>query len=188
MKKYWWLIAIAIVILLALGGFLYYRFKHKSNSNQSQSTNGATSTSPTTNNNGSKPKPNAAEQITNNQAVNDDNFKAAETAYNEGDYATAANFIGQEIAANPSAVAYNLWGNILRDSGDKETAKAKYEAAISLDATFIVAYTNLATIYQDEGNIDKAKEILNQGLATNPGNEDLQNSLTILEITPHDAN
>jgi len=188
MKKYWWLMAIIIVILLALGGFLYYRFKHnKSNGNQSQSTNSATSTNQTANN-GSKPKPNAAEQITNNQAVNDDNFKAAETAYNEGDYATAASFISQEIAANPSAVAYNLWGNILRDSGDKETAKAKYEAAINLDATFIVAYINLTTIYQDEGNIDKAKEILNQGLTANPGNEDLQNSLTILEITPHDAN
>jgi tetratricopeptide (TPR) repeat protein len=184
MKKiYFWLIGAGVIILI-LGGFLYYRY-HKSKNNSSST---STQTVTTTNTSSSQKTKAVDQTAVNSKAVSDSNFQAAETAYQQKDYATAANLIAQEVGVNPTAVGYNLWGNILRDSGDNATAKAKYEQAINLDASYISAYINLATIYQDEGNIDKAKEILNQGLTANPDNTDLQNSLAILEITPTTGN
>lgn len=112
-------------------------------------------------------------------------LSAIQALYEQKNYDQALVEIAFLANANPTGEILNLYGNILRDSGDKAAAKSKYEQAISLDPNLIVAYTNLAFIYQDEGNIDKAKEVLNQGLAANPNNEDLQNSLAILEITPH---
>ncbi|MDD3774141.1 MAG: tetratricopeptide repeat protein [Patescibacteria group bacterium] len=183
MKKFWqkynWLIiSIVAGLVLAAGIYAYLSWQDAKEGgiNKKDQTDNTTS--------GKTPKNDSSD----NSTTKDNGIPALseiQALYEQKEYDQALVEIAILANTNPNGEVLNLYGNILRDSGDKAAAKSKYEQAISLDPNLIVAYTNLAIIYQEEGNIDKAKEVLNQGLAANPGNEDLQNSLAILEITPH---
>lgn len=103
-------------------------------------------------------------------------------AYQKKDLKSAESLIRQAETKAKTAEIYNLWGNILRDLGQKEEAKAKYQQAIDSDKSFISAYLNLATIYQDEENYDQALAVINEGLKHNPDNEELLNSKNLIEV------
>ncbi|WP_186464286.1 tetratricopeptide repeat protein [Nitrospirillum bahiense] len=54
--------------------------------------------------------------------------------------------------------AYNLLGNIYLKMNDRYSSKINFEKSISIDSKFSAPYYNLGTIFDDDGNEEKAME------------------------------
>jgi len=109
-------------------------------------------------------------------------LEESKEAYQKKDLQLAESLVKQAESKDKNAETYNLWGNILRDLGQKEEAKAKYQQAMTLDKNFVTAYLNLATLYQEEEKYDEALDVINEGLKYNPNNEELLNSKNLIEV------
>ena len=59
----------------------------------------------------------------------------------------------------------NNYGNMLRDMGKTEEAKAAYRKALEEDPKLVVAYVNLAALLVREGKKDEAMSVLDGGIA-----------------------
>jgi len=174
------LLAGSLILIIVVIGLIYIFSRNPSSS---QTTPSSSPTSSSSQNQSSKDTANQGGTKTAALSAKEYLEKAL-TAYQEKNFSEALSYLAQSIAKTPSAEAYNLWGNILRDQGKRNEAKEKYQKAISLDSHWVAAYLNLAAIYQDENNFDAAKKTLEDGLSANPGNTDLQNALDILNLSP----
>jgi tetratricopeptide (TPR) repeat protein len=85
--------------------------------------------------------------------------------YNTSDYEGAAATYEKMLALKGDAFTQNNYGNVLRDWGKTDEAKAAYEKAISADKTLATAYVNLASMYAQEDKVDEAVKVLDRGLA-----------------------
>jgi len=65
-------------------------------------------------------------------------------------------------------------------SGDFPGAEKTIRSVISLSPSFILAYTHLATMYQEMGESTAAVQLLDQGLEKNPGDDSLLAKLGIV--------
>lgn len=62
--------------------------------------------------------------------------------------------------------------NTLRDSKDYAGAVAKYEAALQANPNLFVVYGDIARIYRDQGDVDKAVDAYNKFLEKEPTNSE----------------
>ena len=83
---------------------------------------------------------------------------------------------GDTVKKSPTSVfAYSKLGNAYNERGENELAKQSYQKAIELsarkgDRATYVPWVNLASVYSQEKDYDKATEIINQALKLYPNN------------------
>mgnify|MGYP001129117497 FL=1 len=83
--------------------------------------------------------------------------------YQLDNYEEAAAAYQKLLAIVDDAFTHNNLGNVYRDWGKSDEAKAQYEQAIALDPTLKQPYINLALLYKAEGDIEAAREVLARG-------------------------
>ena len=91
--------------------------------------------------------------------------------YNTGKYEQAATTYQKMLQLKDDAFTHNNYGNVLRDWKKLDEAKAEYEKAISGDAKLATAYINLAAVFEAEGSISGAIEVLDRGLTVITGDD-----------------
>ena len=70
--------------------------------------------------------------------------------------------------------------------GDLQAAAAAYQQALTLDNSFLPGYLNLADLYRQTGEEDKAEAMLRRGLATLPDAAALHYALGLLQVRNKD--
>lgn len=73
-----------------------------------------------------------------------------------------------------------LDGIMLYQVGQTEKAIALFKHIISESKTFVMAYNNLASIYQETGRIEEAIQVLRDGLASNNNNVAIMSKMGII--------
>jgi tetratricopeptide (TPR) repeat protein len=109
-------------------------------------------------------------------------YQLAVSKYNQKDFEGAISIYRSVLEKDPqNAPAYNGLGNIYRDQKNYSQAEESYKAAISANSSYIAAYSNWSIMLMDNGNIDGAKMVVNEGLEKNSGSVDLSNIKKVLE-------
>jgi Flp pilus assembly protein TadD len=73
------------------------------------------------------------------------------------------------VTADPSnAKAHNLVGASLASLGDRERARAAFEASLKADPKDPGTYTNLATLELQGGNVSRARQYFAEALTIDP--------------------
>ncbi len=168
-------LSVLALILVLVTGFLYL-WRHKSSIRPQ---GGA---APESDKATSSEQPVTSQKQTDKEKSAEELLSEAKETYQKKELEQAEAIIQEAANKAKTAEIYNLWGNILRDQGKKDEAKAKYREAISIDKHFVVAYLNLATLYQEAEEYDKALEVVNEGLKYNPSNQELLNSKNLIEV------
>ncbi len=111
----------------------------------------------------------------------------AKAAYQKKDYTTAiAEYklaIKETSDIKAQADLWNLLGNTYRDSKATDLAISSYTKATSLNPNLVIAYLNLASMYESQNKKTDAKATLEAGLKANPNNKDLERELSILNLS-----
>jgi tetratricopeptide (TPR) repeat protein len=84
----------------------------------------------------------------------------ARTVIRNRDWKNNITLVSHDLKLNPDS--YELqgdYGTLLGLAGDMKGAKAHIEKALALSPTWWVMYSNLGTIYENENNFEKAKEL-----------------------------
>ena len=84
------------------------------------------------------------------------------------------------VAGENKGFALNGLGNIYRDQEKFAQAKKNYEQGLAEDSQYIALYQNYALMLVDQNQLEKAKEILKQGMAKT-GSQELTATLGNLE-------
>jgi tetratricopeptide (TPR) repeat protein len=95
-------------------------------------------------------------------------------------YKEAAATYEKMLALKDDAFTHNNYGNVLRNWGKIEEAKAQYRQAIAGDPSLGFPYVNLALILDQEGGSQEAVELLQGGL-DKVGEEDKVSLESLLE-------
>jgi tetratricopeptide (TPR) repeat protein len=95
-------------------------------------------------------------------------------------YEEAAATYEKMLAIKDDAFTHNNYGNVLRNWGKIEEAKAQYRQAIAGDPSLGFSYVNLALILDQEGDSQEAVELLQTGL-DKVGEEDKASLESLLE-------
>jgi len=85
--------------------------------------------------------------------------------YNLDRIQEAATLYEQMLKLGEDATLRNNYGNMLRDLGRTEEAKAAYRKALDEDPTLVVGYVNLSGVLAAEGKKDEAYTVLDEGIA-----------------------
>lgn len=95
----------------------------------------------------------------------------------------AAAVYEQMLKLNEDPTLRNNYGNMLRDMGKTEEAKAAYRKALEEDPNLVVAYVNLASLLVREGNKDEGMKVLDDAIAKLEGADKtrLENVKTALQ-------
>jgi len=91
----------------------------------------------------------------------------------------AAWLVAQEaLAANPEAPAlHENAGELAAERGDLAAAEGEYQQAIAVDPSYVSAYIGLAQFYSDSGRSIESLATLESGIAANPEDSWLQQTL-----------
>lgn len=84
-------------------------------------------------------------------------------------------------AKNQSAPPHHNLANAYRDKGRVQEAEEEYKKAIAIDENFYFSYNNLAALYLKNKEYDKAAELLKKELRVFPQNQNIINTLNILQ-------
>jgi tetratricopeptide (TPR) repeat protein len=95
-------------------------------------------------------------------------------------YEEAAATYEKMLAIKDDAFTHNNYGNVLRNWGKIEEAKAQYRQAIAGDPSLGFSYVNLALILDQESDSQEAVELLQTGL-DKVGEEDKASLESLLE-------
>ncbi len=88
------------------------------------------------------------------------------------DRAFAAFVASQEAIAERPEAHYDL-GLVYAERGEPAKAEQAFRQALKLQPDFVPAYANLADMYRSLGREDEAERIIDEGLASLPGNASL---------------
>lgn len=79
-----------------------------------------------------------------------------------------------------NASLYNNTGNIYWVTKDMGKAEYYFRKAIEIDSNLIAPYSNLALMFDENERKEEAIEILNEGIAANPGSIELKMTLRVI--------
>ena len=103
-------------------------------------------------------------------------YKLAVSKYNQKDFQGAIVAYQKALEKKPdNAPVYNGIANLYRDQKNFPLAKENYQKAVSADSSYVVSFSNWAIMLFDEGKMDEAKKVVDDGLEKNPGNSELEN-------------
>jgi hypothetical protein len=110
----------------------------------------------------------------------------ARAAYTAKNYAKAISLYTVAVQQAQGAVAiaqlqYEL-GNSYRENKQSDLALSTYSLATAQNPKLVVAYQARANLLISLGRRDEAKQTLQSGLDANPGNQDLQNDLSTVDL------
>jgi tetratricopeptide (TPR) repeat protein len=110
----------------------------------------------------------------------------ARAAYTAKDYLTAISLYTKAVLQAQGAVAiaqlqYEL-GNSYRENKQNDLALSSYGLAVAQNPKLVVAYQARANLLIALKRRDEAKTTLQNGLDANPGNKDLQNDLSTIDL------
>ncbi len=109
-------------------------------------------------------------------------YQLAVSKYNQKDFEGAISaYQGVIEKDSRNAPAYNGLGNIYRDQKNYSQAEENYKAAISVNSSYVAAYSNWAIMLMDNNKIDDARRVIAEGLETSPGSTELGNIKKVLE-------
>jgi len=91
--------------------------------------------------------------------------------YNLNRFEEAAATYEKLLALADDAFTRNNYGNVLRDWGKTEEAKAAYLQAIATDERLITPYLNLVSLCVKDGDIATAKAAVERGVAATQGED-----------------
>jgi len=90
-------------------------------------------------------------------------------AYQQQDYATAANLIGRALARKPNfADAHSNLGNVFREMGRVDEAEKSYRKALEVNRTFTMAHYNLGNILMNQKRFNEASQSFDRAIDANP--------------------
>jgi tetratricopeptide (TPR) repeat protein len=96
--------------------------------------------------------------------------------YQAKNYEGAVQFMEKALAVHPKDTTAAMYTGIAAQQGGKsDVARSAFAKYIELGGKDPVIYYSLANSYRQENNVDKAIEILDKGIAANPGYKDLSN-------------
>jgi protein O-GlcNAc transferase len=101
----------------------------------------------------------------------------AELLGRAGRFKEAAQCRGRICVLQPSASAYNDWGNVLRDAQDMPAAHIAYEQALKADPRMAEALSNLANTLVDLGQPREAERRYRQALEVQPNRAEIHSNL-----------
>jgi tetratricopeptide (TPR) repeat protein len=91
--------------------------------------------------------------------------------YNVDRFTDAVTVYEQMLKIKEDPTTRNNYGNMLRDAGRVEDAKAAYNQALQEDPKLTVAYVNLASLLFLEGQKDEAYKVLDDGMTKLDGTD-----------------
>lgn len=102
--------------------------------------------------------------------------KLAVGHYNKRQYDEAIQYYEKAIDfQGGNALIYNGMANAYRDKKQFKEAEAMYQKAIESDNAYALAYSNWAIMHIDSGSMDRAREIVEEGLRNIPDSKELHN-------------
>jgi tetratricopeptide (TPR) repeat protein len=108
-------------------------------------------------------------------------YKLAVAKYNQKDFQGAADAYQKALAKkSDNAPVLNGLANLYRDQKNIPLAKDNYQKAVTIDSSYVVAYSNWAIMLMDNGDMAGAKKVVDQGLEKNPNNPELMNIKSML--------
>ena len=108
-------------------------------------------------------------------------YYSAALLFLEGRTDLALNEARRVVELNPShAKAHNLAGACLASQGQRDAARAAFEASIAADPRDPGTYTNLATLEQQSSNVDLAAKYFVEALMIDPASDAARRGLTAL--------
>lgn len=111
----------------------------------------------------------------------------ARAAYQARNYPKAITLFTQAIAEAKGEVGiaqlqYEL-GNAYRDNGQRAEAISSYSQASGTYPKLVVAWQARANLYVASGDKPTARTVLEEALRANPGNQDLERDLSVLQLS-----
>ena len=103
-------------------------------------------------------------------------FHLGNNAVQRRQYDEALDYYEAEDSLTPDTLLENkhaLWmqmGNVYRELGETDEARAAYEKILAVDEGFDLAYDAIGQLYQEEGDFDSALEARKRALELNPEN------------------
>ena len=94
------------------------------------------------------------------------------TAYHADDFRRALRFYQRENQNYPSASIWYSVGWCYEKLGASDSARTAYEKALTLDENYSLAYLRLGHVCKDSGDLEKALQYAQAGLALEPENLD----------------
>ena len=76
--------------------------------------------------------------------------------------------IASAAGARDEAVSYRIQGYEAQQQGDKATALALYQKAITTDPTYAAPYNDLGILMEDEGRLEDAAQLYEKALTVQP--------------------
>ncbi|MBW6440891.1 tetratricopeptide repeat protein [Patescibacteria group bacterium] len=104
------------------------------------------------------------------------------TNYRLKNYSEAIKTYQRIIVIDENSVSsYNSIGNIYWIMENYDAAENNFKKAIEINPSIISAYNNYALMLDEKGQIEEAKEILQQGMEANSENTELKLTMRIIE-------
>jgi spermidine synthase len=109
-------------------------------------------------------------------------YYSAALLFLEGRTALALDEARRAVELNPAnAKAHNLVGACLASQGQRDPARAAFEASIAADPRDPGTYTNLANLERESGNLDRAARYFVEALMIDPSSESARQGLAALQ-------
>jgi Tfp pilus assembly protein PilF len=93
-----------------------------------------------------------------------------------GDLETGKRELERSLAIGPSSLTWVAMGELHQSGGDVEEAFAAYAAALALDPENVLALDHAAYLWFQQGNLDKAEEMISRAIALAPERQDLRDT------------
>lgn len=105
----------------------------------------------------------------------------------EGEWEAAGEAVEDLIAKSPdNPIGYNLRGAVALGTEDRAAARAAFEQALEVDASFLPAVRNLASLEEAEGDRAQAAKLYRDFLEIHEGHEDALVALAELALRDRD--
>ena len=105
-------------------------------------------------------------------------------AFRQQNFSQAVKCFEKELNQNKTSIPFRALGRAYVELGKTDSARICFQHAVELDNNYASAYLNLGQLEQDEGNLNKALQLVSRAYALEPGNVEYQyvNSTILVQM------